>query len=178
VTDEQKSPVDQALDLMLFGPLGLAITAREELPRMIEKGRSRVMLARMIGEHATRHGQRVVSRAVQHSARTLVDLGILPAAPQRPAGRPPVDDGEPGEAPAAGAVRTDPVAATGSAGHGRARTADLAIPGYDSLSASQVVQRLAGLAPAELEAVRTYEAAGRGRRTILNRIAQLQSGRP
>lgn len=50
----------------------------------------------------------------------------------------------------------------------------LAIPGYDALSASQVVQRLAGLATDELEAVRTYEAATRGRRTILNRIAQLQ----
>ncbi|MDQ2729587.1 MAG: hypothetical protein M3Y91_17390 [Actinomycetota bacterium] len=51
---------------------------------------------------------------------------------------------------------------------------DLAIPGYDSLSASQVVQRLAGLAADELEAVRTYEAATRGRRTILARVSQLQ----
>jgi hypothetical protein len=51
----------------------------------------------------------------------------------------------------------------------------LAIPGYDALSASQVVQRLAGLADDELEAVRTYEAATRGRRTVLNRIAQLQA---
>jgi hypothetical protein len=50
----------------------------------------------------------------------------------------------------------------------------LAIPGYDSLSASQVVQRLAGLAADELEAVRTYEAATRGRRTILARVSQLQ----
>jgi len=32
-------------------------------------------------------------------------------------------------------------------------------------------------APPELEAVRTYEAAGRGRRTILTKIAQLQTGR-
>jgi hypothetical protein len=54
---------------------------------------------------------------------------------------------------------------------------DLAIPGYDSLSASQVVQRLAGLAPPELEAVRTYEAGGRGRRTVLTKISQLQTGR-
>jgi hypothetical protein len=52
----------------------------------------------------------------------------------------------------------------------------LAIPGYDSLSASQVVPRLAGLDPDELEAVREYEAATRGRRTILSRIAALQGG--
>jgi hypothetical protein len=52
--------------------------------------------------------------------------------------------------------------------------ADLAIPEYDTLSASQVVQRLAGLAVEELEAVRDYEAGTRGRRTILSKIAQLQ----
>jgi hypothetical protein len=38
------------------------------------------------------------------------------------------------------------------------------------------VQRLAGLSPEELEAVRVYETATRGRRTILARIAQLQAG--
>ena len=51
---------------------------------------------------------------------------------------------------------------------------NLAIPGYDSLSASQVVERLAGLNAEELEAIGSYEAAGRGRRTILNRVAQLR----
>jgi hypothetical protein len=38
-----------------------------------------------------------------------------------------------------------------------------------------VVNRLAGLSAGELEAVRAYEAANRGRKTILNKIAQLQS---
>jgi hypothetical protein len=51
----------------------------------------------------------------------------------------------------------------------------LAIPGYDSLSASQVVERLAGLNAEELEAIGSYESAGRGRRTILNRVAQLRN---
>ena len=52
--------------------------------------------------------------------------------------------------------------------------AGLAIPDYDSLSASQVVSRLQGLSATELEAVRSYEAATRGRKTILNRVQQLQ----
>ena len=52
--------------------------------------------------------------------------------------------------------------------------AGLAITDYDSLSASQVVSRLQGLSAAELEAVRSYEAATRGRKTILNRVQQLQ----
>jgi hypothetical protein len=50
----------------------------------------------------------------------------------------------------------------------------LAIPDYDSLAASQVLPRLEALAPDELEAVRSYEAAHRSRRTILGRIGQLQ----
>jgi len=49
----------------------------------------------------------------------------------------------------------------------------LAIPGFDTLSASQVVQRLDGLSRSELVAVRTYEASTRGRRTILSRVDQL-----
>jgi hypothetical protein len=51
----------------------------------------------------------------------------------------------------------------------------LGIPDYDSLSASQVVPRLAGLSQDELEAVRAYETANRGRRTVLSKIAQLQA---
>jgi hypothetical protein len=51
---------------------------------------------------------------------------------------------------------------------------DLGIPGYDSLSASQVVQRLPSLLHSELDAVKAYESATRGRRTILTRISQLQ----
>ena len=51
--------------------------------------------------------------------------------------------------------------------------ASLAIPGFDTLSASQVVQRLDGLSRSELVAVRTYETSTRGRRTILSRVDQL-----
>jgi hypothetical protein len=54
-----------------------------------------------------------------------------------------------------------------------ARSAGLPIPGYDALSASQVVERLVGLAPDELDAVHRYEASHRRRRTILGKIEQL-----
>jgi hypothetical protein len=62
------------------------------------------------------------------------------------------------------------------AGNGSASGTDLAIPGYDSLSASQVVQRLEGLSREELEEVNRHEQAHRHRRTILNRVDQLLSG--
>jgi hypothetical protein len=205
---EPRTPWDQALDLMLFGPLGLAITAGEELPRMIEKGRSRVgsqiTVARMIGEMAVKQGQHMASSAFRQSTETLVGLGIIPAPPSQVRGqagahRSGGGTAVPGPAPAPSALvstngRTidgsprlvDEPDAAEAAGPGPGSappvsaspvSAELGIPGYDSLSASQVVQRLAGLAPDELEAVRRYEAAGRGRRTILNKIVQLQTGR-
>lgn len=49
----------------------------------------------------------------------------------------------------------------------------LAIPGFDTLSASQVVQRLDGLSREELVSVRAYETSTRARRTIINRVDQL-----
>jgi hypothetical protein len=49
----------------------------------------------------------------------------------------------------------------------------LAIPNYDGLSASQVVDRLVGLPRDALEAVRAYESGHRARRTVLGKISQL-----
>lgn len=51
--------------------------------------------------------------------------------------------------------------------------ADLAVPDYDSLAASQVVPRLAMLSPEDLRDVLVYEQSHRHRQTILNRVAQL-----
>ncbi|MFN0027310.1 MAG: hypothetical protein ACKV2O_09055 [Acidimicrobiales bacterium] len=53
--------------------------------------------------------------------------------------------------------------------------ADLAIEGYANLSASQVVPRLATLSAAELASIDRFERDHRARRTILNRVAQLQA---
>ncbi|MGH9000085.1 MAG: hypothetical protein ACRDY7_11920, partial [Acidimicrobiia bacterium] len=53
---------------------------------------------------------------------------------------------------------------------------ELPIPEYDGLSASQVVSRLAGLTPSELEAVSAYEAAGRGRKTVLGAVDRIRRG--
>lgn len=56
---------------------------------------------------------------------------------------------------------------------GPASAADLPIREYDGLSASQVVSRLTGLTPRELQAVRSYEERSRGRRTVLLAIDRL-----
>ena len=148
-----KTPVEKAVDYFVFAPIGLASLARQMLPGLIEQGRQKVNnqlnTAKIVGQFAVQQGQAEVNR-VANQVRT-------PAAPTARA---------PSTQPAApSAVPSGPTPPVG----------DLAIPGYDSLSASQVVPRLSGLEAGELDAVRAYEAAGRGRKTILNKIAQLQA---
>jgi hypothetical protein len=186
---EQKSALQQALDLVFYAPVGLAITAREELPRLIGKGRQRVTgqvaMARMIGQFALNKGQHEASKVAKQAGDMLAGLGIIPggtpppSAPAEPEARAErlersgvarAPTGAPAPVASTNGKPVDRLARSGASSGG------LAIPGYDSLSASQVVQRLAGLVPTELEAVRDYEASTRGRRTILNRIAQLQTG--
>jgi hypothetical protein len=54
-----------------------------------------------------------------------------------------------------------------------AAAAALPIEEYESLAASHVVARLGALTSEELRAVRAFEAAHRGRRTVLGKIDQL-----
>jgi hypothetical protein len=188
VTDH-RSPLDQALDLVLYAPVGFVVTAGEELPRLIEKGRAQmsgqVGVARLVGRFAVAQGQREAGKVVRQAAQVLADLGVLPSERSAPPASPAPDAGPSPSAarpPVAEPAVVDdgPLSANGVVTeHDEVATPlgqDLAIPGYDALSASQVVQRLAGLSADELEDVRAYELNTRGRRTILNKVAQLQSG--
>jgi hypothetical protein len=178
--------MDTVLDLVVFGPAGLAITAAEEFPRMAEKGRRRiegqVRTARFAGQLAVRLGR----RQVEGTMRRFGTRGTraTPAMPGRPAPEAATTAGA-DPSPVLSAVhRADarvserrPVVGVPPVDPNGARAAQhLAIPGYDSLSASQVVQRLEGLTRPELEDVRAHESAHRHRRTILNRVDQLLAG--
>src|SRR3954465_9848335 len=78
---DHKSPVDPALDPLVYAPIGLALDARTLLPQLIDRGRSQVTLARMMGEFAVGKGQKGASRRlskVQEQALTaLAELGLL-----------------------------------------------------------------------------------------------------
>jgi hypothetical protein len=170
---DRKGPVDQALDLLVYAPLGFALDARTLLPKLVDRGRSQVALARMMGQFAVEKGQkgagRRLSQAQEQAFAALADLGLLPGNGQGPTTAPaPAPDAVTPRSAERPPKPPRPTAPTVPAG------ADLAIPEFDSLAASQVIPRLEGLSPEELEAVRTYEAGRRGRKTILNKIAQLQ----
>jgi hypothetical protein len=177
--------LDAALDVFVYAPIGFLLDAREVVPKLAERGKGQVALARLVGRFAVQRGQAEADR--------ILKLRNAPSRPDAgPAGAPPAPAATTA-ATAATAARSTPRSAASGATTGATKAAaakrkakapakrkpvvapGLAIPGYDTLSASQVVPRLDALRAAELEAVRAYEAAHRGRRTILNRIAQLQA---
>ena len=215
-----KSPAERALDLFVYAPLGLALSARDLLPELVEKGRKQltgqVSSARFVGQFAVKQGSKQANKAFEKARASAeatlaerleaagVDTGGRNGAaadrPRQPApaSRPtptaahiaptevrpeptpvrptPTAAASPTPAAAEPVPAPEPVRAEPATPGVPAPLAEaLAIPAYDSLSASQVVPRLSNLSPAELEAVREYEAAHRGRKTILNRVAQLSS---
>ena len=107
---------------------------------------------------------------------TAPPAATAPATPTAPTGPATTSPAEP-TAPAAAATgvptAASPVAPQAPVDAHVPEVASLAIPAFDTLSASQVVQRLDGLSRAELVAVRAYETSTRGRRTILSRVDQL-----
>ena len=160
----------------MYAPVGLLFEGASLLPQLVEKGRSQVSLARMVGRFAIRHRRAEATKVVgklQNQAAGLLELvaSALPAT-GAPASGAPGSPSHP-EGPAAPSARTA-AAPTARAATRQPNPATLAIPDYDGLSASQVVNRLAGLSPAELTAVRRYETGHRGRKTILSKVAQLQ----
>lgn len=162
---------DRILDVLVYLPAGIVVAVADEIPRLAARGRDRlgvrVSSARAVGAFVVKAGKEELVRRSE---------GLWPIRPAHPAPGPgpsfPHGRG-PSPSPTSRTVPAPP-SATGSGGNGHVPpVSTLSIPGFDTLSASQVVQRLDGLNRVELVSVRAYEASTRGRRTILNRVDQL-----
>jgi hypothetical protein len=160
---EERKPTDLLADLFVYAPIGAAASVVELLPKLARRGRKRVAIARVIGHVVVAKGQQKVGELLDQFLDSSSDESV-PTAPPAVALSPPPDR----------EIEQSIVVRRIHPTYDADEAALLGIPDYDSLSASQVVPRLAGLEPDELEAVRQYEAAHRARRTILSRVAQLQ----
>lgn len=155
------------MELAVFAPIGFALEARRLLPSFVERGRQQVNMAKVVGQFAVTHGQNTaaqrLSKAQEQAESILAEFGL--------GGTPSGSVVAPAPAPAA----ASPAPTTGAAPRSGAGAVDLPIADYDSLAASQVIPRLAGLSAAELRAVHEYEVNHRGRKTILGKISQLEA---
>lgn len=170
---DDHSLAERLLEAAVYVPVGLAASFLDEFPALADKGRERVgnqlQVARVVGRLAVAEGRRRLHATgpsdTSGAGGDDVESEVRPKRPPRPA--PPAP-----ETPRGGAgerLPSPPPAPPSEV----PSAASLPIPGYDTLAASQVVQRLSSLRPDELDAVRRYEVATRGRRTILHRIGQL-----
>jgi hypothetical protein len=161
---EETNPIRRTIDLLVFAPVGVALTVAEDLPALIAKGRERLEVqirnAHVVGRFVVGQGQ---SELTQRVGRLLHGEVTSSAADQSEA------EAGPPAAPAA----TDAAAPRPAPDPADGALVEQALAGYDTLSASQVVRRLESLGPEQLRAVHRHEASHRNRRTILNRTHQL-----
>jgi len=141
---------EQLLNLFVYAPVGLALEARELIPKLAERGKGQVALTRLAATVAANKGQAEAAKFAGDFVSALEDLF--------------------------GMSDTDDEPEDDSAADGTADTSDkLPIDHYDSMTAPQIIALLPDLSEADLAAVATYEQGNRKRVTILNKIAQLQS---
>jgi hypothetical protein len=191
---DEKDNVERAKELFVYGPIGLAMYVRDTAPSFLKvfvaRGRAEVeQRSKSVGDHLGQVREMGESAAgggapqllklvadglarVRETAEGALDaLGTLSGDDSgfRAATGDPGHDARDGAGGETGAGAT---AATAPRSGARV-DAHLAIPDYDDLSASQVVDRLVGLGATDLEAIRSHEVSHRGRATILGKIEQL-----
>jgi len=203
---DDKDTVERAKEILVYGPIGLALYMRDTAPSFLKvfvaRGRAeldqrkrsvgeQLGQARTVGQDTV--GQNVPGGAAPQVLRIVADglgrvretaEGVLEAlgalggdtltAPGTGTG--PRSGTNPRPAPGSPVVSPEEATSSTDAAMLSDRGVSvpgLAIPDYDELSASQVVDRLDGLAPSALDAIRAYEGAHRGRATILGKIEQL-----
>lgn len=175
---------ERALDLLVYAPAGVVVTALDDMPEMAQKGRARVdqelRNAKVVGRFAVELGLRQLRQQFEWLAGAPRAHEPAPAPSTSPTDADATAPARPARRRSGGAPTSSTRASAASSPRPAARAlpvrdpaVDRAIPDYDVLAASQVVRRLDGLAPTELRAVLRHERAGRGRRTIVHRAEQL-----
>jgi hypothetical protein len=164
-SDERETePVEALLDLLLYAPLGLVTQLDELLPGLIERGRSQAAMARMVGEFAVRAGSQKVQgradetqRTLENAARTI--LGVLSGLVDRSG--------------ASTATSQESSSSSSSPTSSEAAGDGLPIENYDTLKATEIIPLLDALDAGQRASIESHERAGRSRKTILHRLAQL-----
>lgn len=138
---------EKLLDALVYAPLGLALEAKDLLPKLAERGRGQVALTRLAGTVAARRGQSEAVKLVDE-LRTGVEAFFTANSDEE---TPDTAESEPGP------------------------DTELPIEGYATLTAVEVIPLLSDLDDEQLDIIEAFEKANRNRSTVLNRIRQRRS---
>jgi hypothetical protein len=153
---DQRPLIERILDVVVYAPIGLVGQLNDEVPKLAAEGRNkfenRVQVAKFVGKMSVDFGRKELSkRWAQHrSASDVQSAAEAAPAPQ-------------------------PVAQAPSADVASSKGSSEPFDAYDSMTASEIVQRLARCNGDQLSAVERYERSHRNRRTILAKVAKLQA---
>lgn len=163
-SDNAVDPVEQLLDLILYAPIGLVAKGIDSFPDLAKRGRTNAANARVIGQFAlgatNTKARSAIADAEQHIAAFLAIVADS-ASPKRASARQSSDD-----------QTSSPAESANTSVH--ESSVDSVISGYDSLTAAQILPLLTELDHDQLEQVELYERSHRARKTVLNRLRQLQ----
>lgn len=171
MADQDRNPVDELVDLLVYAPIGLLYEYDEVVPKLVRRGKSQVQLARVIGQVAIRQGGTDPAAAAAGALSALVARGITELGTAIGLAPPPEDESEVGEA---GQLDpdVDDEAEPGQDDAG-ATTVGLPIASYDGLTAREVIALLDELDAAQQARIRAYEEANRARKTVLGKLDRL-----
>jgi len=152
-TGTELSPLERAIDAVLFWPFDLGARAADHLPDVTARVRDQLLFARFIGRLAVQQGNVEIRRRIESATRP----------DPSPAAADPVAD-----------LPTEPTTGIPTSGADAVDAGGLALPDYDQLPAAHIIDKLAGLTRQERDLIESYEAATRGRRTVLGKLERLR----
>ena len=179
MADEERNPVDDLVDLLVYAPVGLLYEYDEVLPRLVRRGKSQVQLARVMGKMAMRGGGAVpVNLVVDAVAKMLAEriteigasIGLAPtddedAGARSSTQRPETDEAE--------AVVADDDVIEAEVVEETVADGPLPIASYDELTAREIIGLLDELDAGQLARIRAHEVSNRGRKTVLAKLDRL-----
>ncbi len=190
--EEERSPLDDLVDLLVYAPVGLIYEYDKVMPRLVKRGKSQVQLMRALGKVAVKRGRGDSMVGLADSVGTIVarrvtELGeAIGLAPTDDIDEPTDQPPSPAPPPPTAADRIAPQLASDADIQAppeisdpaavEAETTELALPiaGYDDLTAREIVKLLDDdLEPSQLARLRAHEEATRARKTVLGKLDRL-----
>ncbi len=141
---------DRVLDLVVYAPIGLALEAKELIPKLADRGRGQAALVRLAGKVASQ--QQDGANHLLENLRSVVSDTLRGESSREDGGEAQVVDGDPPE-----------------------EQVELPIEGYQAMTAPELLGRLDSLADDDLATLLEFEQQHRARATVINRIRQLRT---